>query len=115
MANTWPRMKAVRWSRGGLVLSPSPAHRSGALSRGPGMARGPSSTLRRIQAGLGSRRTASVSRAQREVSGATSREYALLEAKVSSVFRVSDAQKLQLTDEWGEGEKALVAFGRSFG
>ena len=32
-----------------------------------------------------------------------------------SVFRVSDAQKLQLTDEWGEGEKALVAFGRSFG
>ena len=108
-------MKAVRWSRGGLVLSPSPAHRSGTLSRGPGMARGPSSTLRRIQAGLGSRRTASVSRAQREVSGATSREYALLEAKTSSVFRVSDAQKLQLTDEWGEGEKALVAFGRSFG
>ena len=41
--------------------------------------------------------------------------HAVSDTTNSSVFRVSDAQQLQLTDEWGEGEKALVAFGRSFG
>ena len=42
-----------------------------------------------------------------------SREY--LELEACEVFRVSDGARMRLTDAWSEDERALVAFGRSFG
>ena len=42
-----------------------------------------------------------------------SREY--LELEACEVFRVSDGARMRLTDAWSENERALVAFGRSFG